>query len=117
MQQLLHALVRDRTVCAPDKPASKEMRHFRALIDRRDQLREDEIREQNRLEACRDAWTIKDLKQMIRLIQKHIKAIEQEIDLIADSTVEIREARQVMTKAFWRSLRLPLMYLLPTSLN
>jgi len=84
----------------PYKPASKEMRHFRALVDRRDQLREDETREQNRLEACRDAWIIKDLKQMIRIIQKHIKAIEQEIDLIADSTTEIREAREVMTQAF-----------------
>lgn len=84
----------------PYKPASEEMRHFRALIDRRDQLREDEIREKNRLEACRDSWVIKNLKKSICSIQKHIKDIEESIESIAESTNEIREAREVMTKAF-----------------
>jgi len=82
------------------KPATQEMRHFRALIDRRDQLREDEKREKNRLEAARDKWAIKDLKKSIRLVQKHIKEVEDKIEAMAESTAEIREARAVMTKAF-----------------
>jgi transposase len=62
---------------------------LRALVDRRGQVVEDRVREQNRLEACTDPHIAKDLRVSITRLKKMEAALEQRIAtaIAADAAV------------------------------
>jgi transposase len=57
---------------------------LRALSDRRDQVVEDRVREQNRLEACRDAVITKDLNTSITRLENAEATLDQAIAAVID---------------------------------
>lgn len=61
---------------------------LRALSDRRDQVVEDRVREQNRLEACLDVGIAKELKASIARLEKAVAKLDQAIaDTINDDPI------------------------------
>lgn len=69
-------------------PANQE--HLRALSERRVQVIEDRVREQNRLEACRNPVIIKQLKASILRLEKHEKNLDQLIIQAIDEDQAIK---------------------------
>jgi transposase len=61
------------------QPPSPALKRLRALVDRRDQLVEDRVREDNRLEACGDSTVRKLLQQSIARLKKQVAALEKQI--------------------------------------
>ena len=57
---------------------------LRALSDRRDQVVEDRVREQNRREACRDAVITKDLNTSITRLENAEATLDQAIAAVID---------------------------------
>jgi transposase len=56
-----------------------EQKQLRTMISRRDQLIEDRLREEGRLEACRDTLVRKELLAAIRRIRRNIEIWEKRI--------------------------------------
>ena len=65
---------------------------LRALSDRRDQVVEDRVREQNRLEACLDPAIAKDLKASIKRLEKAEDKLDRDIAVViaADPVLKAR---------------------------
>lgn len=61
------------------QPPSEALKRLRALVDRRDQIVEDRVREENRLEACGDDGIRKLLRQSIARLTKQAQALEKQI--------------------------------------
>lgn len=61
------------------QPPSEALKRLRALVDRRDQIVEDRVREENRLEACGDNGIRKLLRQSIARLTKQAQALEKQI--------------------------------------
>lgn len=71
------------------EPPSPTIQRLRALVDRRDQILDDRIREENRLEACLDADMRKDLKKRINELNKRMKKLEDTIIELVKSDTEV----------------------------
>ena len=67
---------------------------LRAWSDRRSQIVEDRVREQNRLEACTDAVVAKDLRASIRRLEAAENALDRRISqaICADQTLRAKNA-------------------------
>lgn len=59
---------------------SAEQKRLRAMVTRRDQLTEDRVREEGRLEACCDSVVAQELRRSIKRLNKNIAVWEQRID-------------------------------------
>ena len=84
------ALYCSKTELKPYVVPSDQERALRALIDRRDQLVADLIREEGRLEACMDAYTKGDIRRNIKRLQTAIGRFDTRID----SEISEQEALQ-----------------------
>jgi transposase len=73
----------------PTPPEDETRRQVRAFSDRRDQLIEDRVREQNRLEACDCPAIARQLRASIGRLNKQIAAMEAQIarQIQADATL------------------------------
>jgi len=78
-----------------EEPSSIRQR-LRALVDRRDQLVEDRVREENRLEACSDASIQKALRASITALRKRADAMQQEIADLITSDAELSALRDIL---------------------
>lgn len=77
------------------EPSTTRQR-LRALVDRRDQVVEDRVREENRLEACPDELIRKQLRASIARLRKQADALERDLtDLIAKDA-ELSALREVL---------------------
>ena len=73
----------------------KYQRHFTELMDRRSQLTEQLAREKNRMEK-EPRYTLGSIKKMIRIIEKEITRIDQEIEKLIDARTELQQQSQIM---------------------
>ena len=71
-------------------PTPQNTRRIRALCDRRQQVIEDRVREQNRLEACADSLIANEIFASIEALQ----ATEERIDRQIDSLLQADEVMQ-----------------------
>lgn len=83
------------------KPRESEMReehavHLRALIDRRQQLKDDLTRERNRLEACQNTCIMGLLKQSINRLVDEIKQLDQMVAQAIKEHEPFREMSKIM---------------------
>lgn len=58
---------------------NENLKRLRALVDRRDQIVEDRVREENRLEACSDSLVRRHLTESIARLRKQAAALEKQI--------------------------------------
>ncbi len=63
----------------PTAPTPESVRKIRALRDRREQIVQDRVREQNRLETCADSQIAKDIRRSIRRLEAQEKKLDQQI--------------------------------------
>lgn len=76
------------------QPPSDALKRLRALVDRRDQVIEDRVREENRLEACRDEHVSKLLKASISRLNKQAQVLAKQIaSVIASDAAFAAKAR------------------------
>jgi transposase len=75
---------------------SPTRQRLRALVDRRDQLVEDRVREENRLEACSDAVVQKGLRQSIVKLRKQADALERDMANLIASDGELAAMRDIL---------------------
>ena len=78
----------------------QEQEHLRALADRRKQIVEDRVREQNRLEACRDAAIAKQLRASIRSLERKEKRLDRDIVQAIDADPATVAKRDILTAEF-----------------
>lgn len=71
---------------------------LRAWSDRRSQLVEDRVREQNRLEACCDPVVAKDLRASIRRLEAATKALDRRIAQAISTDTTLRAKSDVVRK-------------------
>jgi transposase len=69
---------------------------LRALTDRRSQVVEDRVREENRLEACRDPLVAKDLRASIRRLTAAENALDRRIAQTIDADGALRAKSTVV---------------------
>ncbi len=69
---------------------------LRALVDRRDQIVEDRVREDNRLEACGDDLIRKHLRTSIARLRKQADALERKIQTLITSDTEMAAVRDIL---------------------
>lgn len=74
----------------PDPHAAR----LRALRDRRDQVVEDRVREQNRLEACTDAGVAAGIRRSIRRLQTQEDRLDGQIGACIQESPTLRERAQ-----------------------
>lgn len=75
---------------------SKRLEHLRAVIDRRSQVVEDRVREQNRLEACTDPLIAKQLRTSIKRLEQHESTMDKHIADVIDADEGFRAARDIL---------------------
>ena len=68
---------------------SDTRKHLRALIDRRDQVVEDRVREENRLEACADDVIRKQLKTSIAKLRRTEELLERQLAKLIQADSEL----------------------------
>jgi len=93
--QLLARYARANQPRQAEQPDPNSQR-LRALRDRRDQIIEDRVREQNRLEACPHADVQREIKRNIKRLQKQEAKLDQQIDQCIEQCPSLRERAQVL---------------------
>jgi transposase len=81
-----------RTAAAHDQAVVE----LRALSERRDQLIEDRVREQNRLEACDSKAVAKQLQQSIKRLQRQTEEIDEKIQQCIEKDAELAAKKQAL---------------------
>lgn len=79
------------------EPTPQSVRKLRALRDRRQQIVEDRVREQNRLETCADRAIAKHLRASIRRLEAQEKKFDQQIAAHIKSDPQLNEKADTMT--------------------
>jgi transposase len=74
------------------EPSATRQR-LRALVDRRDQIVEDRVREDNRLEACQDEVVCEQLRASIARLRKQADALEEDIAKVIASDADLEGLR------------------------
>jgi transposase len=69
---------------------AENLARLRALSDRRDQIVDDRVREQNRLEACLDTVIAKDLKTSIARLVKTEEKLDKSIADVIDNDPDLK---------------------------
>lgn len=86
------------TTPEPTPKTPENVRRFRALVDRRQQIVEDRVRESNRLETCADA----DMRQHLQNQLDHLRdletALDKQIDRLVKTDAELAEKARTMTE-------------------
>jgi transposase len=77
------------------EPSATRQR-LRALVDRRDQVVEDRVREENRLEACQDEVVRKHLRTSIARLRKQADILEADIATVIASDADLTGLRAVL---------------------
>jgi len=80
------------------QPPSKDLKKLRALVDRRDQLVEDHVREANRLEACQDQAMATHMRRSMASLRKRIQSLERQIEQVTKENEELDSKRKTMEK-------------------
>jgi transposase len=80
------------------QPPSESLKRLRALVDRRDQIVEDRVREENRLEACGDSAVRKQLQQSIARLEKQASALAKQIETAIASDAVFAAKAEVARK-------------------
>lgn len=75
---------------------STQLTRLRAYSDRRDQVVEDRVREQNRLEACTDSDISKLLRASIELLTKHQETLTRDIAKIIASDATLKAKSDIL---------------------
>lgn len=78
------------------EPSATRQR-LRALVDRRDQVIEDRVREENRLEACQDEAIRKSLRASIARLRTQADALEADIATVIASDADLTGLKAVLT--------------------
>lgn len=82
------------------QPEAPKIRALRAMLRRLDALEADRIRELNRLEASMISGSservIQSLKEMIRVLEAEIQALQDDIDDHIDQTPELKKNRKLL---------------------
>lgn len=99
----------------PAEQPDPESRRLRALRDRRDQVIEDRVREQNRLESCPDAEVQREIKRNIKRLQKQEAKLDEQIDQCIEQCPALHERAQVLgaVKGVGRTVTATLLAYLP----
>jgi transposase len=82
----------------PLEPRGENQERLRARSDRRGQLQEDRVREENRLESCRDKEMCKGLKKSIEQLEKKIAQLDREMKEIIDSDSMMKITCEALTE-------------------
>lgn len=84
----------------PTAKTPESTRKLRALRDRRQQVVEDRVREENRLEACADPEVIQQLKASIKRLRKEQDKLDHLIDqhIQADEKLAVKAAAMTAVK-------------------
>ena len=83
----------------PITPKTPEnQRRFRALLDRRDQIVADRVREANRLEACADTHVAQHIRDQIDHLQDLQNQLDRQIKTLLEADDELRQKKTVMTQ-------------------
>lgn len=82
----------------PTQPTPEHVQKLRALRDRRDQLVEDRVREENRLEACGDKTIARQLRASIKRLNGQIDKLDQQIGQHIEQTPPLKEKARVMSE-------------------
>ena len=79
----------------PSPPGAPERIRLAELMARRDDLGDMRGREENRMKQARDAWIKKDIKAMLRVLERRLVRVEAEINaqIEADETLARAAAR------------------------
>ena len=80
----------------PTPQTSVEVRKIRALCDRRQQIIEDRVREQNRLESCADAEVVADIENNINALQQVESDLDHRINELIKSDETMQRKAKVM---------------------
>lgn len=75
----------------PTPRSPENIRRFRALTHRREQTVEDRVREENRLESCRDTIVRKQIQASVRRLRKQELRLDTQIQ-------ELREADETLSR-------------------
>jgi transposase len=75
---------------------AENIERLRALCNRRDQVIEDRVREQNRLEACQDTDIAKQIRKNITRLEKEEKVIDQKIAKAIDEDSILKTKSDLM---------------------
>lgn len=82
----------------PPTPRTPEnVRKFRALVDRRQQIVEDRVRESNRLETCADAQMAQHIHEQRDRLQDLEQQLDKQIARLLETDGELREKNQALT--------------------
>lgn len=77
------------------EPSATHQR-LRALVDRRDQVVDDRVREENRLEACADSTIRTQLRASVARLRKQADRLQREIQALIASDAELDALRAVL---------------------
>lgn len=86
---------RPQPASTPDPDATR----LRALRDRRQQIVEDRVREQSRLEACPDSKVQADIRRSIARLRKLELGLDQQITRCIEQSKTLRSRARVLTQA------------------
>ena len=82
------------------QPPSAVMEQLRAWSERRAQVIEDRVREQNRLEACRSAAVISELKASIRRLKKAEERLDERILTAINADPAVKNQYERLTSEY-----------------
>ncbi len=80
----------------PTPQTPKNIRKFRALSNRREQIIEDRVREQNRLESCADETIRRSLKASIKRLQKTEKKLDDQLHELRNADEELKKKASIL---------------------
>jgi len=83
---------------APTPKTPENVRKIRALRDRRDQIVEDRVREENRLEACADRQMAEHIQTQVALLRNLEQNLECQIKELLKTDLEFQQKANVMTE-------------------
>jgi transposase len=81
----------------PTGKTPESVRKIRALRDRREQIVEDRVREQNRLETCPDRDMAKHIRRNIRRLTTQQQQLDQQIEQLIKDDEQLNAKAKVMT--------------------
>lgn len=81
----------------PSPKTPEPTRKLRALRDRREQVVEDRVREENRLEACADRQITRQLRASIRRLQAQEKRLDESIRQHIQADEQLRHKAEALT--------------------
>ena len=88
----------EATKPAPTLKTPENLRKFRALCDRRSQIVEDRVRENNRLETCADREIAQQIQANVQRLQEMETLLEQQIHDMIRSDESLQRKEQAMTR-------------------